>query len=34
MVLGPETLLWVAEEFLAIEGKREDSLLRSNFSWE
>ena len=34
MVLGPETLQWAAEGFLAIEGKREDSLLRSNFSWE
>ena len=33
MALEQEKLHWAAERFLIVEGKREDSLLRFNFSW-
>ena len=34
MALEQEMLRWAAEGFLALEERKEDSLLRSNISWE
>ena len=34
MALEQEMLQWAAERSLALEERKEDSLLRSNVSWE